>query len=187
MTVDDLERLPNDEHCYELVDGRLDVSPAPTSVHSSVESRLHTQLEATASDQYVVLKSTGVNFNAEGTHHRVPDLLVIKADDFVEPYLVQPPLLVVEVVSRMSTLRDYHRKVCEYERFGVQAYWIVDPTMDTPVINGLRLQDGEYREVRKAIGEDTFATDFPFPIKIVPRWLTVPGGAWRKFIGGEGD
>ena len=40
LTVDDLARIPDDGRRYELVDGRLDVSPAPSPIHSTVDTRL---------------------------------------------------------------------------------------------------------------------------------------------------
>ncbi|MER7012558.1 hypothetical protein ABT324_14160 [Saccharopolyspora sp. NPDC000359] len=46
MTVDDLERLPDDGYRYELVDGRLDVSPAPLSGHPLIEAVLGRRLIA---------------------------------------------------------------------------------------------------------------------------------------------
>lgn len=36
LTVDDLENTPEDGRRYELVDGRLDVSPAPKTLHTRV-------------------------------------------------------------------------------------------------------------------------------------------------------
>ncbi|NYH53338.1 hypothetical protein HNR06_002927 [Nocardiopsis arvandica] len=40
LTVDDLERTPDDGRRYELVDGRFDVSPAPKPVHTRASHRL---------------------------------------------------------------------------------------------------------------------------------------------------
>ncbi|MGI8310782.1 Uma2 family endonuclease [Saccharopolyspora hattusasensis] len=186
MTVDDLERLPDDGRRYELVDGSLDVSPSPAFKHSDIESRLHLHLGNTAPDEYRVLQGAGYNFNGDRTHHRIPDLSVIRVEDSQEPYLTRPPLLAIEVVSPSSALRDYHTKTSEYAKFGIAAYWIVNPTMDEPVIVELRLEDGDYREVQQVLGAETFETDFPFQIKIVPRWLA-DDGPWRRYIGGEGD
>lgn len=187
MTVDDLERLPDDGRRYELVDGRLDVSPAPVSIHSLVEARLCQYLgfEVAPAD-FVVMQGAGINFNADRTHHRIPDVVVLNETDFEQPYLTRPPLLAIEVVSPESVLRDHHTKRREYANFGIQAYWIVTPDEEKPGIVELRLENGEYREVQQAIGEDTFATDFPFPIELVPYWLLAKG-PWRKRIGGEDD
>lgn len=44
LTVDDLGHTPDDGRRYELVDGRLDVSPAPGSIRMRVANRLSTHL-----------------------------------------------------------------------------------------------------------------------------------------------
>ncbi|WP_235883796.1 Uma2 family endonuclease [Saccharopolyspora elongata] len=187
MTVDDLERLPDDGRRYELVDGRLDVSPAPVSAHSLTEARLCQYLGfELAPAEFIVMQGAGINFNADRTHHRIPDVVVLNETDFEQPYLTRPPLLAIEVVSRESVLRDHHIKFREYAEFGIQAYWIVTPDDEKPGILEFRLKDGEYREVQQVIGEDVFATDFPFPVKLVPYWLLAKG-PWRKRIGGEDD
>ncbi|CAM00785.1 putative restriction endonuclease [Saccharopolyspora erythraea NRRL 2338] len=183
LTVEDLERLPDDGRRYELVDGELDVSPAPVRVHTRIETRLSTHLSNVAPDGYEVLQGPGVNFNAERTHHRIPDLAVVLEDDDDHPYLTKPPLLAVEVVSPESVFRDHHTKRREYAAFGIEAYWIISPAADKPGIAELRLDGGEYREGRQAFGEDVFETDFPFPVKLVPHWL-LAAGPWRAHIGG---
>lgn len=183
-TVEDLARMPDDGQRYELVDGRLDVSPAPVSLHTLIESRLTTHLGMIAPDEFIVMTGPGVNFNADRTHHRVPDLVVIRAEDFEQPYLTRPPLLAVEVVSSESVFRDHHTKEREYAAFGIASYWIVNPSLDKPGIAELRLADGEYREVTQVFGEETFGTDAPFDIRIVPHWL-LASGPWREHIAGE--
>lgn len=183
MTVDDLESLPDDGRRYELVDGRLDVSPAPIFKHSDIESRLTAHLTWIAPDDYKVLTGAGYNFHGDRTHHRIPDLSVIHADAGEEPYLTRPPLLAIEVVSPSSVLRDYHTKASEYAKSGIPAYWIINPSMD-PVITELRLNDGDYDEAQRVSGDEVFRTDFPFEVTIVARWL-LADGPWRKHIGGE--
>lgn len=184
LTVDDLEHTPEDGRRYELVDGRLDVSPAPVSLHTLIESRLTTHLGMIAPDEFIVMTGPGVNFNANRTHHRIPDVAVIRAEDFEQPYLTRPPLLAVEVVSSESVFRDHHTKEREYAAFGIASYWIVNPSLDKPGIAELRLADGEYREVTQVFGEETFGTDAPFDIRIVPHWL-LASGPWREHIAGE--
>ncbi|GAA0532048.1 hypothetical protein GCM10011581_16520 [Saccharopolyspora subtropica] len=186
MTVDDLERLPDDGRRYELVDGRLDVSPSPVSLHSLIEAKLCGFFNyVVAPKGYLALQGAGINFNADRTHHRIPDVVVIKAEEFVRPYLVRPPLLVIEVVSETSVFRDYHTKPREYAEFGIPAYWIVNPTMAEPRIVELRLDDGEYREVQQATGKDLFTTTFPFPVTIIPDRLLHADGLWN--LSGEED
>lgn len=185
MTVDDLKRLPDDGRRYELVDGRLDVSPSATRKHGRVENRLAFVLTGSAPDEYEVLSDIGINLNAARTHHRIPDVMV-RLDVEDEDYPIKPPVLAVEVVSTESVLRDHHIKRREYAGFGIEAYWIITPSAENPSILEFCLENGEYQAVQEVLGEDTFATDFPFPVKFVPHWL-VASGSWRDRIGGEGD
>lgn len=186
LTVDDLARTPDDGRRYELVDGRLDVSPAPVYLHTLIEGRLTTHLSiiAAAAGDFVVLPGPGINFNADRTHHRIPDLAVIHTDGAESPYLTRPPLLAVEVVSPESTFRDHHTKKREYAEFGIESYWIISPSAEKPGIIELRLEGGAYRETFQAFGEEVFETDAPFPVKLVPHWL-IADGPWMKHIGGE--
>ncbi|RNL82042.1 Uma2 family endonuclease [Halostreptopolyspora alba] len=183
LTVDDLAGTPDDGRRYELVDGRLDVSPAPVSIHTLIDSRLTWHLTNVAPDGYTVLSGPGINLNAERTHHRVPDLAVVPDEDFESPYLTRPPLLAVEIVSPESVLRDNHTKRREYADFGVESYWIVSPSPDKTGLVELRLENGGYVEVTQAFGETVFATEYPFPVRLVPHWLTADG-PWRAHIAG---
>ena len=45
FTVAELDRMPNDGHRYELLDGVLVVSPRPTTVQQFVATRLATVLD----------------------------------------------------------------------------------------------------------------------------------------------
>ncbi|GAA3759759.1 Uma2 family endonuclease [Spinactinospora alkalitolerans] len=183
LTVEDLEHTPDDGRRYELVDGRLDVSSAPAQPHTRAETRLTWLLATVAPDEFEVQSGPGVTFNAKRTHHRIPDVAVKRSEPLEVPHLTRPPLLAVEVVSPESILRDHHTKKREYANFGVQAYWLITPSLDKPDIIEFRLEDGEFIEVRQAVGSDVFETDFPFPVRIVPEWL-VADGDWRAGIGG---
>lgn len=184
LTVEDLRRMPDDGQRYELVDGRLDVSPAPVFLHSRVESRLSVHLGVMAPVECEVVNGPGIDFNADRTHHRIPDLVVIRAEDAEGPYLTRPPLLAVEVVSPESVLRDHHTKKHEYAAFGIPSYWVITPDPAEPSIIELRLKDGEYTEVAAAFGTDVLDTELPFPVRVVPQWLLSSDGDWRRHVGG---
>ncbi|GAB3498022.1 Uma2 family endonuclease [Nocardiopsis coralliicola] len=187
LTVDDLEDTPDDGRRYELADGRLDVSPAPVFLHTLIDSRLTAYLALAASSaapgEYTVLSGPGVSLNAERTRHRIPDLAVIRQKDSESPYLTRPPLLAVEIVSPESVFRDNHTKFREYAEFGIESYWIVNPSAEKTGIIEFRLDDGTYTEVTRVHGQETFVTEFPFPVQIVPHWLTADGD-WLNEISG---
>ncbi|WP_193789980.1 Uma2 family endonuclease [Streptomonospora alba] len=184
LTVEDLERMPEDGNRYELVDGRLEVSPSPTSPHSLIDTRLSHVLTGWAPEEFIVLSGPGVNFNADHTHHRIPDLAVIRDEDYEAPYLTRPPLLAVEIVSPSSVFRDHHTKRVEYAKFGIESYWIISPDAEEPGVLELRLKDGQYREASQVFGEAEFETDAPFPAAFVPHWLMAPDRSWRRHVYG---
>lgn len=183
LTVDDLEKTPDDGRRYELVDGRLDVSPAPKPLHSLVDSRLTLHLGNQAPDELSVITGPGIVLDGDPGRHRIPDLAVFDQEPPEEGYYTVPPLLAVEIVSPESVLRDNHTKRYEYAAFGIPAYWIINPHPEKPGIVEFRLEDGVYQEIGQSQGEELFETDFPFPVKLVPHWL-VASGPWREHIGG---
>lgn len=184
LTVDDLQETPDDGRRYELADGRLDVSPAPASLHTLVTGRLTTHLSNAAPAGLMIMDGPGINLNADRTRHRIPDIAVIRNADFEMPYTTVPPLLAVEVVSPESVLRDHHTKRHEYAAFGIPSYWLITPDTEEPSIIELRLKDGEYTEAAAAFGAEVLDTELPFPLRVVPQWLLRLDGDWREHIGG---
>jgi Uma2 family endonuclease len=185
--VDDLKRTPDDGRRYELVDGRLDVSPAPASFHTLVTGRLTAYLSYAAPAGVLVMDGPGINLNAERTHHRIPDVAVFRGEDFRVPFATKPPLLAVEVVSPESVYRDNYTKRHEYAEFGIPTYWVITPDPEQPSIIELRSKDGVYTEASVTFGEDVLKTDQPFPPHVVPHWLVALDGDWRKHIGGADE
>lgn len=183
LTVDDLEKTPDDGRRYELVDGRLDVSPAPSGIHGRVAHRLGSYLESVDDRGLEIGENFGLTLNSDRTSSRIPDLCVFDVDPPAEGGFEVPPLLAVEIISPHSVLRDNHTKRHEYAAFGIPSYWIINPLADKVGLVELRLEDGCYQEVVQVHGEDVFETDLPFPVKLVPHWL-VASGPWKRHIGG---
>lgn len=186
LTVDDLANTPDDGQRYELVDGRLDVSPAPQTKHFRSAHRLSTYLDNLCDGMFEIGEGVGLVLNSERTHHRIPDLALFDIEPPENGYSDIPPLLAVEIISPDSVFRDTHVKRLEYAAFGIPSYWIINPLADKVGLIEFRLEHGHYHEVAEAYGEEVFETDFPFPIKLVPHWLTA-SGAWRKHIGGGSE
>jgi Uma2 family endonuclease len=169
FTVSDLDRMPDDGHRYELLDGTLIVSPAPGLPHQRVAAVLVALLELACPENLVVFPNVGVRI---GTHSALePDALVACASDVSGARLVDPPLLVAEILSPDSALWDLSLKNAAYERFGIPSYWIIDPDLERPSVQAFRLRDGEYREVAHVAGDRPFRAEEPFPVEIVPSRL----------------
>ena len=76
LTVEDMEDMPDDEFRYELDDGVLIVSPAPSTLHQLAVTRLAVILSAACPAEFAVLAGVGVNISK--FQHRVPDVAVVR-------------------------------------------------------------------------------------------------------------
>lgn len=173
LTVDDMENMPDDEFRYELDDGVLIVSPAPSWGHQLVVARLVAILSAACSPELLVLPGVGVNINK--FQHRVPDVAVVRDRPpemvFAAVFAEEPPALAVEVASPRTRLYDQTRKKDIYEGFGISSYWIVAPDRKQPALTAFELRDGRYHVAGTASGHEPFEARLPFPVTVTPAAL----------------
>src|SRR5262249_45799657 len=108
FTIDDLDRMPDDGHRYELLDGSLIVSPAPGVPHQRAVAALIVLLERAGRDDVVVFPN--VNVRLDTATALEPDVVVARPSDPGSARLVGPPLLAVEIMSPDSALRDLNLK-----------------------------------------------------------------------------
>ena len=173
LTVADMENMPDDEFRYELDDGVLIVSPAPSNLHQLAVLRLAQVLDAARPPGLVVLPGPGVNLNQY--QHRVPDVAVVRADSMDTVFQERPPALAVEVASPRTRLYDRNRKKDVYEQFGIVSYWIVDPDRDKPELIVFELRGGRYRRVARVVGDEAFDAVLPFSVTVTPSALVRVG------------
>ncbi len=169
LTVEDMENMPDDEFRYELDDGVLIVSPAPSSLHQLAVTRLTVILAAACPPEFEVLVGPGVNVSR--FQHRVPDVAVVRADSLGTVFQERPPALAVEVASPRTRLYDRNRKKDVYERFGIASYWIVDPDPGQPELTVFELSDDKYQQVARVAGDEAFRAGRPFPVTVTPSAL----------------
>jgi Uma2 family endonuclease len=168
FTVAELDRMPDDGHRYELLDGALVVSPRPTTVHQFVAFRLAAVLDAECPQDLCVLPEPAVQLGPQTEFN--PDLVVVPLDEVGGAKFTAPPLLAVEIRSPSTALIDLNRKKHAYERFGVPSYWIVNPDPDQPEVTVFELRDGRYLAEQKPARP--FTVNRPFPVTIAPAALT---------------
>ena len=169
FTVSDLDRMPDDGHRYELLDGTLIVSPASGPPHQRVAVMLCHILELACPEDLVVFPNVGVRIGPRSALE--PDVVVARAADVSGARLARPPLLVAEILSPDSALRDLNLKKAAYERFGIPSYWVIDPDLDQPSLRAFELGDGGYSEASQTVGDAPFRARQPFPVEIVPTRL----------------
>jgi Uma2 family endonuclease len=173
FTVEDLEDMPDDEFRYELDDGMLIVSPAPSLPHQIAVTRLAIILNAACPPGLLVVTGPGVNINK--VQHRVPDLVVMRTESITPMFMTDPPVLAVEVASPRTRVYDRGRKRDVYEGFGIPSYWIIDVGQDTPGLTAFDLRRGKYTETARVAGDEAFHATRPFPVTIVPADLVATG------------
>jgi Uma2 family endonuclease len=139
--------LPNDRNRYEILDGELTVTPAPSTKHQTASGNLFVLLA-----HYIKERDLGKLFYAPidlilaSTSVLQPDLLfVTKARERIitEKAIEGAPDLVIEILSPGTSRTDRVTKAQIYARYGVPAYWIVDPEQE--VIEIYLLEADGYR------------------------------------------
>jgi Uma2 family endonuclease len=168
LTREDLDAMPDDGHRYELIDGTLVVTPAPSPRHQTVVGELHFILKAACPPDLKVLFAPVDVVLAVDTVVQ-PDVLVARRVDFTKQDLPVAPLLAIEVASPSTRLFDLQLKQKRYEKAGCPNYWVVDP--DIPSLRAWELRNGEYQEIASVTGDEPFEASLPFPVNIVPRGL----------------
>ncbi len=108
-----------------------------------------------------------------GVSTLVPDLTVARRSDVTEKDLPAAPLLAVEVLSPSTRWIDLGRKKEILAEAGCPSYWVVDPGQGStpPTLIVLELADGQYAEVARVSGGDSWTAARPFPVTIVPHDL----------------
>jgi Uma2 family endonuclease len=146
-TYEDYRTLPDDGRRYEVIDGDLLMTPAPSTTHQRVSKRLEKAFLLQVEDA-----GLGVVYNApidvifSQTRVVQPDLVVVlkrREDIITERGIEGAPDIVVEIVSPSTRSADLHSKRNLYASEGVSEYWIADPEART--VEVLELGDEGYR------------------------------------------
>ena len=167
-TVADLEHLPDDGNRYELLDGELLVSPAPTRRHQAVAFEVGKLLDAACPQGLAVLVAP-LDWQPDGRTSFQPDVLVIRNENMNARNVTDSLILAVEVLSPSTRRVDLLKKRVKYESAKVPSYWVVDP--DLPSLLAFDLVEGRYQVVGKAEQDQGVELEHPFPITVRPASL----------------
>lgn len=131
LTYKDYEALPADGRRYEVHEGELSVTPAPSPQHQLISRHLFRLL-----DGHVKARGLGEVLYA-------PLDVILSDTSIVQPDLVYldstrlgaisrrgiegPPTLVIEILSPATTLIDRSTKQQLYARHAIPFFWLVDP------------------------------------------------------------
>jgi len=176
-TVQDLLGMPDDGQRYEVQDGALIMSPAPSFDHNYVADELRALLKAAAPPRARAVTNVAIRFESDWTG-RVPDV-VVTADDPGRAYRaleVHEVLAVVEVVSPSSTTTDRILKPALYAAAGIPCFWRVEldpfpgqrPGEQLPVVLVHRLAGDRYELAHRAAAGTVSTVPVPYEVVLDP-------------------
>lgn len=165
LTRADLEDTPDDGYRYEIIDGELFVSPAPSTAHQTILGNLHLLFRAGCPADLKVLFAPFAVGLSEDTEIQ-PDLIVARRSDLTARDLPTAPLLAIEILSPSTRSRDLVLKRDRLERAGCPSYWVVDPA--GPTLTAWELVAGGYVEAAVVGPDETWNADLPYPVAITP-------------------
>ncbi len=129
-TADELDEVPEDGNRYEIIDGELFVTPAPSRTHQRTQVALVLRLAPYAQSLGLELLAAPTDVRASHRTQVQPDLLVLprsfewRTDTRWEQ--MSRLVLAVEILSPSTSRLDHVLKRKLYLTQGVAEYWIVD-------------------------------------------------------------
>jgi Uma2 family endonuclease len=109
----------------EYIDGEIRERNVGKWEHARVQALLAIWFGSHESE-WQILTATEQRVRVSGSRIRIPDVVVVRAEDQPD-VLTEPPLLVVEILSPDDTYSDTQERAEDYLRMGVATVWIIDP------------------------------------------------------------
>lgn len=167
-TEADLETFPDNGNRFEIIDGRLIVTPPGTDKHGRLQLALGAVILSAAPGTYVVLTECGI---------RIPGGNLVADVAVLHPFGrrgvtwrdARDVALVVEIASASSAQFDATDKLASYARAGIASYWRVEQDGTTHVYE---LSDGGYKEIEVVMPGAEWTASAPFDVTLRPAdWL----------------
>jgi Uma2 family endonuclease len=129
------ERPSSDINHYELIGGRIIMTPPAGWPHGRIGARLARYIDQAASAAKLgIALDSSAGFDLPSGDTVEPDVSFISNERFAAgpppergKFLRIVPTLVGEILSRSTARRDRTKKKAVYARNGVAEYWIIDP------------------------------------------------------------
>lgn len=113
----------------EYVDGELLDRHVGKWEHARLQALLAAWLQS-QEKTWLVKVATNQRVEVSATRVRIPDVLLVSRGPQPE-VIVEPPVLVVEILSPDDTYTETQSRSADYLRMGVPCVWIIDPTSRT--------------------------------------------------------
>src|SRR5690242_12090269 len=177
-TADMVRALPDDGNRYEVIDGELLVTPAPSALHQRAVGEIFLRLESYLRGKTwgeVLFSPADISFSAD--HLVQPDVFVAppgpsgrRVREWSE---IRGLLLAVEVLSPCTARADRQTKRRLYQNEGVPEYWIVD--LDARVVERWRPGDERPEVVAATLTWQPDSSATPFELDLTAFFQGVLG------------
>jgi len=109
----------------EFVDGEISERKVGAYQHARTQAVLAAWF-GSHEEEWGIVGGIAARVRVAESRVRVPDLVVLTAG--AQPdVIVDPPLLVIEILSPDDTYSDTQERAQDYRKMGVETVWIVDP------------------------------------------------------------
>ncbi|MCC7450281.1 MAG: Uma2 family endonuclease [Anaerolineae bacterium] len=150
-TLADWEGLPADGNRYEVINGNLHMTTAPSYFHQWIVRRLDQYLGVPAEQQGLAFAAVApIGLIMPGCDLVQPDFVIVLAShkSIIHDKRIRGiPDLIIEVLSPDNTAYDEDVKLTAYAEAGVPEYGIIDPRARTLRVYPLAVP-GRYAEPR---------------------------------------
>lgn len=158
LTYRDYEALPADGRRYEIHEGELSVTPAPSPEHQRVSRNLfvilHDHVQARRLGEVLYAPIDVILADTSIVQPDIVFLDVSRRGAVSRRGVEGPPTLVVEIASPSTVDIDRVTKRQLYARYGVPHFWLVD--VSARVIEALVLKAGVYTVAVRASGRGPY-------------------------------
>ena len=124
-------KLPDDGHRYEVIDGVLYKTTAPSFFHQWIIRQIVRALLSQIDDVDIGLTAwSPIGLLMPGCDPVQPDIVVVRSaerDMIYDRRINGVPALIIEVLSPSNAEKDTEIKRAAYARAGLPEYWIVRP------------------------------------------------------------
>lgn len=134
-TYADWESLPDDGNRYEIIDGAVYMTTAPSSFHQWITGRLWRYIGVPAEDLNLCYAfNAPIGVIMPGCDPVQPDFVIVlreRSGIIHDRRIWGVPDLLVEILSLGNAVYDLEVKLAAYARAGVPEYAVVDPSART--------------------------------------------------------
>ncbi len=125
LSIDEYLRTGYDPD-VEFVDGVLKKRAAAFSTHGLLQALLGVRVMH-GGEAWGIKAAFGVRTRVAPNRVRLPDVVVGPRRKWSET-LIEPPLIVIEVVSPSDSFGDLEDTIADYQAMGIPNIWLIHPT-----------------------------------------------------------